>query len=336
MIHLPRTAIIGGSHWHVPLYLDAMAQHHEVVIVQDADLDYATSLIPGVAATASVVDALDTTGVELAYVFGPHDHMATACHLAIERGIPFVVEKPAALSLEELTGVVAHATEAGVPATVPFVQRGGPIEAWLRQAGPASYFRSSFIAGPPERYLRNRNPWMLLRKRAGGGAAVNLAPHFIDMFLRLAGAYEEDGSSIPLQVQASFENHLHGREVEDHGTILLRAEDGRAGVIEIGYAFPDSPLKRASGYSSAGDGRYAEVLGDGRSTLVASDGESGESIVDPDSDPLYGDFVTKVATGFRETGRFDGLPTLRELQTVMAIVWKAYENTSSKRGGDVQ
>lgn len=324
-----RTAIIGGSHWHVPLYLEAMARYHDVVVVHDPDPVRAAQLIPGAPSTTSVEEAFHSGGIELAYIFGPHDQMAAACDLAIDREIPFVVEKPGALSLKDLTRIVDRAAEARVPATVPLVQRDAPVETWLRQGGQASYFRASFIAGPPERYICNGNPWMLEKARSGGGAAINLAPHFVDMFLRLTSSYQEDGTSIPLHVQASFESRLHGGEVEDHGTILLRTKDGREGVIEIGYAFPDSPLKRASGYSVAGSEGYAEIVSDGHSTLVSTGGELTSDVIDPDSDPLYAQFVAKVAESFSQHGEFVGLPTLRELHTVMSVIWESYEVTSS-------
>jgi hypothetical protein len=46
------------------------------------------------------------------------------------------------------------------------------------------YQRLSFITGPPERYDRNGNPWMLDPERAGGGCLANLGPHFADLFLQ--------------------------------------------------------------------------------------------------------------------------------------------------------
>ena len=46
------------------------------------------------------------------------------------------------------------------------------------------YQRLSFIAGPPERYDRNGNAWMLDPERAGGGCLANLGPHFVDLFLQ--------------------------------------------------------------------------------------------------------------------------------------------------------
>ena len=181
-----RTVVLGASHWHVPLYAAAMADVHDVVGVSDEDLDLVGDLAEqwGWLAESDWRRLLDLPDLELAYVFGPHDRMAQMCHALIERRIPFVVEKPAGTSLEQLQHVRRAAEEAGVPATVALVQRGGPADTWLAKAGQPVYQRLSFLAGPPERYDRNGNSWMLDPKRAGGGCLANLGPHFADLFLR--------------------------------------------------------------------------------------------------------------------------------------------------------
>ena len=162
-----RTIVVGASHWHVPLYAAAIAEVHRVVGLSDEDPERVRDLAElwGAPVEADWRRLLELPDVELAYVFGPHDQMAQTCHALIERRIPFVVEKPLGTSLEQLQAVRRAAEEAGVPATVPLIQRGGPADSWLAKAGRPVYQRLSFIAGPPERYDRNGNPWML-RSRA--------------------------------------------------------------------------------------------------------------------------------------------------------------------------
>jgi predicted dehydrogenase len=180
-----RTVVLGASHWHVPLYAVAIAEVHSVVGLSDDDPDRVGDLAE---LWACPVEAdwrrlLELPDVELAYVFGPHDRMAHTCRALIERRIPFVVEKPLGTSLEQLQQVRRAAEEARVPATVPLIQRGGPVDSWLAKSGRPVYQRLSFLAGPPERYDRNGNPWMLDPERAGGGCLANLRPHFAELFL---------------------------------------------------------------------------------------------------------------------------------------------------------
>jgi predicted dehydrogenase len=319
-----RTIVVGASHWHVPLYAEAIAEVHDVVGLSDED--------PGrVGDLAKLWDCpveadwrrlLELRDIELAYVFGPHDRMPEVCRALIERDIPFVVEKPLGTSIEQLREVRRAAEEARVPATVPLIQRGGPADRWLAKAGRPVYQRLSFIAGPPERYERNGNPWMLVPERAGGGCLANLGPHFADLFLQRSG-------NTTAEVDARLSSALHTGTVEDHATLLLTAPDGREAIIEVGYAFPDSGLKRYCSYSSAGEAGFASITSDGEATFTTLDGSTERAVIDVDSDPLYEPFVRQVARTLGDG--FRGLPTLGELEDTMRIIWHAY-GTGSQGG----
>ena len=203
-----------------------------------------------------------------------------------------------------------------MPATVPLIQRRGPVDSWLAKSGRPVYQRLSFIAGPPERYDRNGNGWMLDPARAGGGCLVNLGPHFVDLFLQRSVHTGAD-------VDARLLSSLHGGRVEDHATLVLTTQDGRKAVVEVGYAFPQSKLKRYCSYSCAGEVGFASVDTDGSATFTSLDGDTERAVIDVDSDPLYDPFVREVARTLGES--FRGLPTLGELEDVMRIIWGAYQ-----------
>lgn len=312
-----RTIVIGASHWHVPLYASAITEVHGFLGCSDTDPTRIPAALTAAAdiTTARWQDLLGLPDVELAYVFSPHNEMAAVCLALIDRGVAVVVEKPLGTSLEQLQAVRKAAENAGVPVTAPLVQRGGPVDEWLAQAGRPVYQRSSFIAGPPDRYTENGSPWMLDPFRAGGGCLANLGPHFVDLFLHRA-------ASSTTQVEATVSSTLHGRAVEDHATLVLTTDDGREAVVEVGYAFPGSVLKRYCSYTSAGDRGFAAIDSTGSATFTATDGHTVTTTLDVDSDPLYAPFVHQVArtldNGFR------GLPTLGELEDTMRIIWGAY------------
>ena len=320
MTHV-RTIILGASHWHVPLCAPAMAEEHDLIGVGDDDVSrvQVQNLANGWGAPveADWRKLVDLPDVGLAYVFGPHDGMAEKCLALIERGIPFVVEKPLGTSLDELSTVRRAAEAAGVPATVPLVQRGGPTEQWLAKAGRPTYQRTSFIAGPPSRYLENANPWMLDPLRAGGGCLANLGPHFVDMFLRGAGETAVD-------LDARLSSSLHHQGVEDHASLLLTTPEGREAIVEVGYAFPGSPLKRYCSFTSAGEAGFATVDSDGSATFTAADGTTEVDKINVDSDPLYDPFVRSVARTLEDG--FRGLTTLAQLENVMRPIWRAYDD----------
>ena len=325
MTHV-RTIILGASHWHVPLCAQAIAEEHDVVGVSDEDVSRVQ--VKELAArweTDAEADwqkLVDLPDVGLAYVFGPHEGMAEKCMALIERGIPFVVEKPVGTSLGELATVRQAAEAAGVPATVPLVQRGGPTEKWLAKAGRPSYQRASFIAGPPSRYLENSNPWMLDPVKAGGGCLANLGPHFVDLFLRGCDEPAAD-------VDSRLSSVLHGQAVEDHASLIITTPEGREAIVEVGYAFPGSPLKRYCSFTSVGEAGFASVNSDGTATFTALDGTTEIDEINVDSDPLYDPFVRNVARTLEDG--FRGLPTLAQLENVMRPIWQAYGNQHGGR-----
>jgi predicted dehydrogenase len=310
-----RTVVIGAAHWHVPLYAAAISEVHSVVGLSDDDPDQVRDLAELWGCPVEA-DWRRLPDVELAYVFGPHDQMAETCLALIARRIPFVVEKPLGTSIEQLQQVRRAAEEAGVPATVPLIQRGGPADSWLAKAGRPVYQRLSFLAGPPQRYARNGNAWMLDPERAGGGCLANLGPHFIDLFLRRSATAAVD-------VAARLSSTLHTGTVEDHATLVLTTSDRREAIVEVGYAFPQSDLKRYCSYSSAGEAGFAAIDTAGSATFTSLDGRTERATLDVDSDPLHDPFVRQVARTLGEG--FRGLPTLGELEDAMRIIWRAYQ-----------
>ncbi|WP_281450383.1 Gfo/Idh/MocA family protein [Paenarthrobacter nitroguajacolicus] len=321
-----RTIILGASHWHVPLCAQAMAEEHDMIAVGDDDVSrvQVQELADGWGAPveADWRKLVDLPDVGLAYVFGPHEGMAEKCMALIERGIPFVVEKPVGTSLEDLSTVRRAAEAAGVPATVPLVQRGGPTEAWLAKAGRPTYQRASFIAGPPARYLFNANPWMLDPVKAGGGCLANLGPHFVDLFLRGCG-------EAAAEVDSRLSSVLHGQAIEDHASLIITTPEGREAIVEVGYAFPGSPLKRYCSFTSVGESGFATVDSDGTATFTALDGTTEVDKINVDSDPLYDPFVRNVARTLEDG--FRGLPTLAQLEDVMRPIWRAYDHQHGGR-----
>lgn len=323
----PRTAVLGARHWHVPLYLSAWADTHDVVLVQDDEPDQISAIADRLDASVygDVEVSLDAGPLDLAYVFGAHDRMRDTCLALIERGIPFVVEKPAGLNRDDVERVRDGASSAGVAAAVPLVQRGGPIDRALGMAGAPTYTRASFVAGPPERYREAGCSWMLESARSGGGCLVNLGPHFVDLFLQRSRARQVE------LVAANLSASLHGGDVEDHATLSLAGDDGSEAIIEVGYAFPASPLKRYCSYTSVGREGYVEVGTSGHVSFTrASDGVTESSLTDVDSDPLYDVFVRRVADTWADG--FTGLPSLDDLSDTMNLIWAAYQRSSISSG----
>jgi predicted dehydrogenase len=313
-----KTIILNASHWHVPLYVERILARHQVVGISGPDLSQAGDVarVWNAPLYTSWEDLLEAQpDAELAYVFVPHDTMRDACLALVARGIPFVVEKPAGISLEQVAEIREAAEAASVPTAVPLVLRGGPVDQWLKKAGTSVYESAQFIAGPPDRYLTNGSPWMVDVERSGGGCMINLAPHFVDLFLRSA-----DPRAVT--VTAALSAKLHDGGIEDFASLTLRTDDGRVAAIQVGYAFPRSPLKRHSSYMRIGDVGVASIWSDGTATFISADGATESRKVNVDSDPLYAPFVENVAD--RLDRGFEGLPGMRDLERTMKVIWDAY------------
>ncbi|PYY39703.1 Gfo/Idh/MocA family protein [Curtobacterium sp. MCPF17_046] len=320
----PSAVVLGAAHWHAPLYRDGLARRFRVTFVQDARLEAAQTFAAplNVPTTTSVEEALNRDHVDVAFVFSPHHEMLSVSRELLRRGIPFVIEKPAGTHLEQLLQLEQDTRLAGVAAAVPLVQRGAPVDTWLRQAGDIYYERMAFIAGPPARYQRNGNPWMLEPTLSGGGSLMNLGPHFIDMAIRHIGH--------PADSIWKLSTAMHGEAVDDHATMVLTTSTGREAIVEVGYAFPDSPLKRYCSFTAAGTNGFASVDTTGSATFTDNGGTTTAATFNVDSDPLYDVFVNAVADTLGNG--FAGLPTLAELVATMEVIWAPDPTGTVSRG----
>jgi predicted dehydrogenase len=303
-VERPRTVLVGASHWHAPLYLDAMRTWFEVVEVGETAL-------PSVAGAH----------LDVAFVMPAHERMAAQAAHFIERGIPVVLEKPGALNLIELRALRDLARRHDVPVAVPLVHRAAPFMRALQSITRPTYLTVTYLVGPPQRYVDAECAWMLERD-SGGGVLVNLGAHFVDLATELFGA--------PItSVRAVGHHALHQLDIEDHAVMLLTTENGRSATIELGYVFPSAAAKRQVNISLAGEDGFVHIGTEGDVALTRGDGVPERERIDVDSDLLFGDFVAEVAASF-DAG-FATLPQIDDLVAAMEVVDVAYRDLHGGR-----
>ena len=116
------------------------------------------------------------------------------------------------------------------------------------------------VNGPPQRYAAWGSGWMLRPQTAGGGALLNLGIHGVDAFLHLTG-------EAPAVAGAALWYAAHRQEVEDFGTVVLRAPGGAVGTVEAGYTYPDA----SAGMTRSGDNEVR--VGASGAYLIARDAD---------------------------------------------------------------
>jgi predicted dehydrogenase len=305
---MQNVVVLGAGHWHLPLYRNALRARHRVVGVWDTDRDAAAKAGADLSAPAfdTVADAL-AEGPDLAYVLGVHAQMPEICRQLIAARVPFVLEKPGAAAVADLAAVRDEAQAAGVPATVALVQRYGPLPELLSQVGQMKHLRFTFIAGPPSRYTDAGCGWVLDRTMSGGGCLYLLGVHFTDLLRHITGS--------EIVSTRAARQYPDGATTEDYGVLHLETADGTTATVEIGWTFPDGPVKRYVNYTAAGDGGHIAVDTRGGVELHVPRRDTAQQTVDVDSDVLYPLFVEAVATTYA-TG-FAGMPTLTDLVKAM-------------------
>lgn len=235
-----RLAIIGASHWHVPLFT-AAKEKLRIVAVSDEKAD-AAEKYAGLFSCKAYTDPIalmEQVKPDFIFAFGKHCDTAALSLEIIKRGIPFSVEKPLGLNAEQVRQVRDAAKAKGVYCSLPLIWRYSDTMPWLvRQIDPADVLNLSFsfICGPTSRYL-NTSPWLLERCKAGGGCMTNLGVHFLDMGFWLTGSDDAEVLGASYQYAEPY-------DVETYATALVRMSSGASMTVQTGYAYPMTESKR--------------------------------------------------------------------------------------------
>ena len=324
---MTRAALIGAAHWHVPLMLRGFpAAGLDVAGVWDPDPGRARALAAahGAKDFADLGALLDSGGLDCAFVSGPHRDMPALARAALARRLPLSLEKPCACTADEVAALHAEACAAGVAVAVPLVQRFADVGRELSAIAhddPPLEIAVRFIAGPPARYDRWHNSWMLDPAQSGGGAAINLAVHFVDLAMLLTGAPVAEVSGLTSAAQ-------HGRAVEDLAVLVMTHGNGAVSNVTVGYRFPDAAPFREFRLTMSGRRSYVETEPAG---LVVRGMGGGERRVPVsfDTDAFYADYVRRFADDLRHGHPPQtGLP---EMARALAVIEAGYRSAREGR-----
>lgn len=237
-----RVAILGASHWHVPLmYIPALQEcGAEIVALHDPD----PQAVERVSAGLSCPRYTDHRALiaaekpDLVFAHAPHAHMTALAADLVALGQPFHMEKPMGVDWRALDAVAVKAQTEGVWTSVALVSRLFGVSEALQslrtqgRLGRVVYYTYRLFGGPPHRYPEWGVPWMLEPELAGAGPLWNFGPHVIDLFLQLSG---ED----VVEVECRTSHAVHHLKIEDLAVIILRTRSGATGIGEVSYTMPE-------------------------------------------------------------------------------------------------
>lgn len=185
----------------------------------------------GVALYPSLDAALEKDrpeGVILATPNALHKAGALAC---IAAGLPVLVEKPLATTLDDARAIVEAGEASGVPVLTGHHRRHNPLIAAARahiEAGTLGRIvavHAMFWLEKPAPYFDTQ--W---RREAGAGPVYLNLSHDIDLMRHLVGDV--------VTVQAVESHSVRGNAVEDAAAILLTFANGALGTVSITDAVP--------------------------------------------------------------------------------------------------
>ncbi|MDO8631521.1 MAG: Gfo/Idh/MocA family oxidoreductase, partial [Phycisphaerales bacterium] len=269
---MTNVVVIGPQHWHTGGYIRVLKDMSDVKFVGVSDPDpavakkYATDM--GCPAFADYRDMCGKLKPDFAVAMGRHCDMAAEAEFLMNEGIPFLMEKPCGVNLEEVSRLAELARRKQAFAAIPFSERQGPMIDQIRDRlgfDKLHYVMFNRILGTPARYLENGNPWMLDPVQAGGGCTLNLSVHWLDLFQYFMGP----GAKIEI-TSATMSNAAYRLPIEDYSLVALRSGQTEC-IVETGYLFP-SQLDMH--YSIQGDRGYLIFPGPGHDAeFIAPDGK---------------------------------------------------------------
>ncbi len=255
-----RLALLSFSHHGRSMARVTRELGHEIIGVMDAEEAPRQQLADEFQCPAfdSATLCLDASQPDAALIAGKHNEMPHYVQACVDRGLPFLLDKPFADCADRLRPAAAACIERGIFSALTLPNRATRLVARVQQMmeegslGDLILYNSRLNNGPPSRYDPSPSAWHNDPKVSGGGCWAVEAAHGIDTFLQCVGRK-------PVTVVgAVISNAMYARAVEDVGVGVLRTDDGITGIIESGYSYPSGA--RSGDHSFRFIGAKATVL----------------------------------------------------------------------------
>ncbi|WP_448614264.1 Gfo/Idh/MocA family protein [Modestobacter sp. URMC 112] len=212
--------------------------------------------------TPDLAAFLATPGLDAVYVAVPNSTHRELVEAAAAAGVAVLCEKPLAADVADAEATVAAADRAGVLLGTAYDQRWHPAHVRLRELlpelGTVTAVRVVYCCWLPADWSPDGRPhdnWRVDRARAGGGAAIDLAPHGLDLAGVLLG---ED----VVELSALLQTRVQDYPVDDGALLAGRTAGGVLVDLHVAYNCPDAlPRRRLEVVGTRGMAVAVDTMG---------------------------------------------------------------------------
>lgn len=235
-----KVCFVDVTHWHAPHYYNTLQQLVGVAAVSARNPKTGQQVAAKLGSRfyADWREMVQKERPDFAFALGRHCDMAEIARFLLEEGVPFAMEKPMGVNVQQVEELATLARQKRAFVAVPFSIRMNPWVHKIKELeGPAADFSHAtfkFISGPASRYYENDNVWNLKKAEAGGGCLINIGIHFPDLYSYMTGKK-------PKSVYAITRNNIYDEEVEDFALVTTEMEDGAVCVVECAYVHTPAP-----------------------------------------------------------------------------------------------
>lgn len=214
-----------------------LSENSELVAVMEVDPARAEELRVKYGAKyayTSDIELLNNPEIEAVYIASPIQCHKAQAIAAAKAGKHFLLEKPAAPTIEEGEEIVAAAKKAGVLAATGFMMRYHAFHQKIREMiangdiGQVVSARAQLTCWYPE----IPGAWRQVKALSGGGALMDMGVHCIDLVEYLTG-----GKTV--QTCGFNDTKTFSYDVDDSSNILIKLDNGVTAYIESHFNLPD-------------------------------------------------------------------------------------------------
>ena len=232
--------------------------------------------------------ALRVPGVEAVYVATPNHLHEAQVRAAAAAAKHVLCEKPMAPTAAAARRMILACEAAGVRYATAFDQRFHAAHRTLKRLvaegalGVVAQARVHYACWVGADWTADN--WRIDPARAGGGAAIDLAPHGLDLLQHVLG-------SPVVAVRAMLQRRVHSYPVDDGGALIARLADGTLATLNVAYNCPETyPRRRLELIGTKAMAVAHDTMGQtpgGRLRLIdAASGEARDVPLDDDRGPF--------------------------------------------------